>query len=296
MPNPAKVKIAKNPKSPSTAEKKKLYEADKKLEETKRAFQVLSGCCEIIGQCLEGDRAFEKVLNLIGKSVEYSQASLFYLDKSSSRMKEVVSVGKTVDLIDFVKFESGTGFSAWVAKEKRPILLSNLHRKRGGETMKSFLSVPLILDDELIGVMNLSHIRANAFERSDLEFLQLVSAPISLSLERKHYYSLVQGLQSEVERIKERSSQLEEEISRLKSRIPTPQILENLNQRIKSPLAEIAQNAQFLLDTFSSRQENAKGHVQKRRTLDFKRGLRQIRNEAHQVTKATERLLSRSIT
>jgi transcriptional regulator with GAF, ATPase, and Fis domain len=295
MPNPARVKIAKNAKSPSIAEKKKLLEADKKLEKLKVALDVLSSCCEMIGQCLEGGKVFEKVLNLIGKSVEFSQASLFHLDRKSNQMKELVSVGKTVDLIDFVKFESGTGFSAWVAKEKRPILLSNLHRKRGGGTMKSFLSVPLILGDELIGVMNLSHIRANAFERSDVEFLQLVSAPIGLSLERKHCFSLLEGLHSELEQVKERSSMLDEEISRLKSKMPTSQLLENLSQRIKSPLTEIAQNAQFLLDTFSSRQDNIKGHTKKGAVPDFKRGLRQIRNEAHQVTKATERLLSRSI-
>jgi transcriptional regulator with GAF, ATPase, and Fis domain len=296
MPNPAKVKIVKNTQSPRSTEKKKLLEADKKLEKLKSAFEVLSGCCEVIGNCLEGRKVFEKVLNIIGKSVEFSQASLFYLDRKSKQMKEVVSVGKAVDLIDFVKFESGMGFSAWVAKEKRPILLSNLHRKRGGGTMKSFLSIPLILEGELIGVMNLSHIKANAFERSDVEFLQLAAAPISLSLERKHYYSLLEEIHSELERVKERSSQLEEEVSRLKNKIPTSQLLENLNQRIKSPSAEIAENAQFLLDTFSPRQENIKGQPKKGASPDFKRGLRQIRNEAHQVTKATERLLSRSIT
>lgn len=296
MPNPAKVKFTRKAKSQSSTEKKGLLETERKLEKIKNALDVLSGCCDIIGQRPDGEKVFEKVLNLIGRSVEFSQASLFRLDRKSKQMKEVVSVGKTVDLIDFVKFDSGTGFSAWVAKEKRPILLSSLHRKRGGGTMKSFLSVPLILEDELIGVINLSHIRESAFEKSDVEFLKLASAPISLSLERKHYFSLLEELKSEMEQAKERSSRLEEDICRLKNKVPTSQLLENLNQRIKSPLAEIAQNAQFLLDAFSPRQENTKGHTQKGATSDFKRGLRQIRNEAHQVTKATERLLSRSIT
>ena len=288
-------KCRKNARSLKPAQGRKLMQEDRKLEKVLNDLAVLGGVCRMISQSLGGEKVFEKMLNLIGKSVEFSRASLFLLDKGSNRMQEVASVGGTVDLIDFVRFETGSGLSAWVAKERRPVLLSNLHRRCGGETMRSFLAVPLTLNDELFGVMNLSHIRPNAFEHSDVEFLQLASAPISLSLERTHYCSELERLRSSVEEARERSAQLEEEIARLKGITPTSQLLENLNQRIKSPLAEIADNAQFLLDTFSPRQEGRKGRSKGKTTIDFKRGLRQIRNEAHQVTRNTERLLRRSL-
>lgn len=296
MLNPSKGKSVKSTRSAKLAQRKKLSQADKRLKKVEIDFGVLCGACGMIEQSLGGKRVFEKVLSLIGKSVEFSQASLFLLDKQSNRMQEVASVGKTVDLIDFVRFDTGLGLSAWVAKEKRPILLSNLHRKRGGDTVKSFLAVPLTLEGELFGVMNLSHIRAHAFEPADVRFLQLVSAPISLSLERMNYYSELGRLRAEIRDTKERSTQLEEEITRLRNMIPTSQLLENLNQKIKSPLAEIAENAQFLLEGFSPRLDDNKSRSKRGTNLDFKRGLRQIRNEAKQVTKATERLLRRSLT
>lgn len=285
----------RNNRLSKATDKQRLVQTSKNLEKVKNDFDTVTGVCEMIEQSVGERRVFEKVLNLIGKSVEFSQASLYLLDRRKNQMQEVATVGKRVDLIDFVRFDRGIGFSAWVAKEKRPILLSNLHRKRSGETVKSFLAIPLTLNGELFGVMNLSHIRAHAFEKADVDFLSLISAPITLCLERTHCYSESERLESELRQVRECSAELEEEINRLRSRVPTPQLLESLNQKVKTPLSGIADNAQFLLDTFSVRREEKANRSRRKPDLEFKRGLRQIRNEANQVTKATERLLKRSL-
>jgi len=127
----SKNKNKRTAKSIKFFERQKSLHADWNLESMKTGFNVLTGICKMIEQSTGERKVFEGVLNLIGKSVEFSQASLFLLDKKKNEMEEVASVGKKVDLIDFVRFDSGMGISAWVAKEKRPILLSNLHRKRG---------------------------------------------------------------------------------------------------------------------------------------------------------------------
>lgn len=276
-----------------TTRKRRLLREGKNLEKLKTDFNVLTKVCQIMEQSPGDGRVFERVLKLIGKSVEFSQASLHLLDKGANQMQEVASVGRTVDLIDFVRFDTGSGFSAWVAKEKRPILLSNLHRKRGGGAVKSFLAVPLVLNGELFGVMNLSHIRAHAFEKADVEFLSLISAPVSLCLERMHYYSELERLGDELRQARECAAELQDEISRLRSKVPTPQLLESLKQKVEAPVSGIAENAQFLLDSLSVRREERTGRSSKKPGPEFKRSLRRIRNEANQITRATERLLIR---
>ena len=287
----SKNKNKKSAKSSRFIERQKLWQAKQNLDELKTDFDVLTGICKMMEQSTGERKVFEKMLNLIGKSVEFSQASLFLLDKKKNQMEEVVSVGKKVDLIDFVRFDSGMGISAWVAKEKRPILLSNLHRKRRGEKIKSFLAVPLILNGELFGVMNLSHIRAHAFEPQDVKFLSLISVPVTLSLERMFYHSELEKLGEELQHARQCSKQLEEKITRMESMIPTSQLLENLNRKIKTPLSSIAENAQFLLNGFSPRQDEKSHRARKSFDLEFKRGLKQIKNEVNQITKATEKLL-----
>ncbi|MGB2768268.1 MAG: GAF domain-containing protein [Candidatus Zixiibacteriota bacterium] len=261
----------------------------------KANLDVATGVCKMIGRSGGGRKGFEEMLNLIGKSVEFSHASLFLLDKKKNQMTEVASVGKRVDLIDFVRFEAGVGLSSWVAKEKRPIVLSNLHRKRGGERIKSFLAMPLILDDEVFGVMNLCHVVAQAFETDDVRFLSLISIPMALSLERMFYHSEVDRLESELQQARECSAKLQEEIRRMEGMIPTSQLLENLKEKITAPLGTVAENAQFLLESFSTRPDQESHKSGRSRDIKFKRGLREIKNEVSQISRATDKLLKTNI-
>jgi transcriptional regulator with GAF, ATPase, and Fis domain len=233
----------------------------------------------------------EKILKLIGKSIEYSSASLFWLDKRKNQIEELASVGKKVDLIDFVNFNIGSGFSAWVAMEKRPILLSNLHRRRFKDGIRSFLSVPLTLREELFGVMNLSHTKPNAFGPKDLKFLTLISSPISLGLERMFYYSEIEKRQKELKETKSYLKELQNELLKSERRVPLSQLLGHLDRKIKSPLSAIAENAQFLLKSISSKNEQKSIRSIKGLDQKLKRRLREITTEANQISKVTEKLL-----
>lgn len=236
----------------------------------------------------------ERILKLIGKSIEYSSASLFMLDKSKNQIEEVASVGKKVDLIDFVKFNIGSGFSAWVAMEKRPVLLSNLRRRRFKDGIRSFLAVPLTLRERLLGVVNLSHIRPNAFGLNDLKFLTLISSPIALGIERMFYHSEMEKRQKELEETKSYLRELQNELLKNEKRVFPSQLLGHLDRKIKSPLSAIAENAQFLLKSMSSKDKQKSTRSIKSFDRKFKRRLREITTEANQISKTTEKLLKMS--
>jgi len=72
------------------------------------------------------EETFEKILTLITKVIDYRSASLFLVSMETDQLIEMAKVGRSVNLIDFVKFDMGMGFAGWVAKEKRPVVLNNL--------------------------------------------------------------------------------------------------------------------------------------------------------------------------
>lgn len=265
------------------------------LESLETDFEVLSEVCRLVKESSVEKKTCERILKLIGKSIEYSSASLFLLDKRKNQIEEVTSVGKKVDLIDFVKFNIGSGFSAWVAMKKRPILLSNLHRKRFKNGIRSFLSVPLILREELFGVMNLSHTKPNAFGPQDLKFLTLISSPIALGLERMFYYSEMGKKQNELEEMKSYLRELQNELSESEKGVFLSQFLGHLNRKIISPLSAITENAQFLLKSISPKNEQKSSRSIKSFDQKFKRRLREITTEANQISKTTEKLLKMNI-
>jgi diguanylate cyclase (GGDEF)-like protein len=127
------------------------------------------------------EQAFAAALRQINASIPYENATLFLVNRDSRRLEPVAVVGETVDLVQHVRFDRGNGFSAWVAQQRKPVLLNDLHREGGSEApaMRSFLSVPLIVQTEVVGVINLSHSRAGAFDEESAKRLSLYALPMT---------------------------------------------------------------------------------------------------------------------
>ncbi len=129
---------------------------------------------------------FGKVLTLLQKAVSFENGTLFLVDREEQRLEPVATRGRNVDLIDDVKFDFGFGFSAWVAKKKKPILIAELGRvgRKGAPEIRSFLSVPVVVQRDMIGVINLSHSKARAFDEDDLRIVGLIGGLAAGSLQR----------------------------------------------------------------------------------------------------------------
>ena len=121
--------------------------------------------------------AFRESLLQIRATIPFENATLFLLNRESQRLEEAVSIGGRVDLIGHVRFDRGRGFSSWVAQQRKPVLLNDLHREEGPDavSLRSFLSVPILVQSEVIGVVNMSHSRPGAFDEESVKRLELMA-------------------------------------------------------------------------------------------------------------------------
>ncbi len=133
------------------------------------------------------DESFEEILKAVGGVIDFRSASLFMFSRETGKLDEICTIGHRVDLIDFVEFDMGQGLSAWVAQKRRPILLNNLRKSKGGVHIRSFLSVPVVYGNEIIGVINLAHDESEAFTRRDSDILGIVSTLFALLSERIYH-------------------------------------------------------------------------------------------------------------
>jgi len=148
--------------------------------------EVLMEVSRLIQTTTRGEEAFERLLDVIKGVIPYEHATLFTLNRASGQLVVGATRGQVVDLIGGVQFEFGAGFSSWVAKQKKPILLNELHRTQSAEgpQIGSFLSVPLVVQQELIGVLNLSHPSNQAFTEESLRLLTLIAGQAAAILQR----------------------------------------------------------------------------------------------------------------
>ncbi|HID95487.1 MAG TPA: GAF domain-containing protein [Candidatus Latescibacteria bacterium] len=225
-----------------------------------------------------GRRIFKTILQLIREAVDYHSATLFLVSRRMGGLKDVASVGIKVDLIESVHFDLGPGFSAWVAEEKRPIIIPILHRKDEGGTIRSFLSIPLLIRDELIGVLNLGHRDPGAFDPRILPFMKGIAVQAATTIERVFTEIQLRRRCVQLERAYERlriEQQQRIEVERIQA---VSQIVASLNHGINNPLTTITGNAQFLRMTL------------KEADPSIRRRLEVIENEATRIANLTRRL------
>ncbi len=211
--------------------------------------ETLFKISQVIQSSVGTEVVFGLVLDLLEELVEFEFAALFINDETEQKLQAVASKGHVVDLIQPVSFDMGNGLSAWVAKQKRPILLSDLHRGKSDEEspLRSFLSIPLLLGDRLIGVMNFGHGRAGAFTRHDLHVLTIAGAQLGVIIERALYFSRLSDTNRQLEERNRQLAEAQQALLRHERLAALGELAVTVNHEINNPLTVIIGNAEFLL-------------------------------------------------
>ena len=140
----------------------------------------------VIALTEESGECFEKLLAQVRKLIPAEGATLFLADGKTGRLKPAATAGTHIELIERIDFEGGDGFSGWVARQQKPVLFSSLKRSQPthGGVIKSFLSVPLVVGRQTIGVLNLGDSQEGAFTKEDLRLLILVASQASGAIQK----------------------------------------------------------------------------------------------------------------
>lgn len=124
--------------------------------------------------------------------VEFESGSLFLFEKDSQILREVVNKGESIDFIRSVHFPMGAGLSAWVAQKGKLIYLPDIHRgsRHGLNPVRSYLSMPLIVNNTIMGVLNLGHVVPNAFGATEIKQIESLGKEIGRKLYNLIYLDL----------------------------------------------------------------------------------------------------------
>jgi diguanylate cyclase (GGDEF)-like protein len=158
--------------------------------------EVLYEITRLMQSWEDREKLFDRLLDLIHVAIPYEHATLFLVRRETKELQIAARKGELIDLIGGIKFDFGFGFSSWVAKQQKPVLLNDLHRGRrpDGPEVGSFISVPLIVQGELVGVLNLAHERPKAFTDDHLRMSILVAGQTASAIQRLLMYEEMERL------------------------------------------------------------------------------------------------------
>jgi transcriptional regulator with GAF, ATPase, and Fis domain len=224
---------------------------------------------------------YKKVLEMIQGVVPFESSTLSLFNKKKERLEEMITIGRKVELLDFVQFEAGSGISAWVAKQKRPIILSHLKNlnRPPEEARNSFLIIPLNVEDRLIGVINLSHSAVNFFRENDIKLLEIVGDQIAISIERLMYQKELEKKNKALVKAQKELKEVHKALIDGEKLSAVKELAVSINHEINNPLSVIIGNIQYLR------------HIEKNLDEKLAERLGKIESECMRIAEVNRRLL-----
>ena len=161
-------------------------------------------------------------------------------------------------------FKSGQGAAGHAVDFKKPVLINDVDTSplfdsdhNGIDNIASLLSVPLLLGDVPLGVLNLSHSEIDAFESNEINLFCIISNVVAIAIQntlnfeslrseiitRKKAEQELRGIHEELEeRIQERTNELTQTNKQLSQEVKQKEIAQSATLKAKE-LAEKANKA-----------------------------------------------------
>ena len=155
-------------------------------QETQRKIRELSFVREI-AQLAASTRDWDEMLRVvIDRTTEVmgaEVASLYLVERREGLLRLVATNGLNPRGIGRATLRIGEGITGWVANAHVPLTVRDVHTDPRWkhvpavdvDRFTSMLSVPLVMRDEVIGVLNVQTVEPQEFERAQIDFLQTIA-------------------------------------------------------------------------------------------------------------------------
>ncbi|MDD5005045.1 MAG: GAF domain-containing sensor histidine kinase [Candidatus Omnitrophica bacterium] len=216
---------------------KKSFKADSaSLQKKLKHLNIVYDISRDVNVLIEMDECYEALVKKLCSVFNANIASLMLIDKKKNELVIEAASGLKAEIIKQARTKLGQGIAGWVAKELKPLLVKNINdfpqfRNKSYKsvtkyTTNSLLSVPLVIKNELVGVLNITDKRdKQRFSKDDLKLLVSIADHAAVSVRNsKQYKELIR-------------------LNEIKSKF-----ISNLAHELKSPLATIKEGINLVRD------------------------------------------------
>lgn len=155
--------------------------------------EFLSMATREIAHAKDFQSACEIIFDFIESLVSFNMVIIYEIDKKQKELRVVACRGSNVkNLRDRVPFKIGEGAVGWVAQHKKALLLEDalvsegLHVRQFFDEdpiIRSFLAVPLIVGNDLIGILSMSSSSPSRYKQQDVELITIIASQAAAILQ-----------------------------------------------------------------------------------------------------------------
>jgi len=157
---------------------------------------ILSTISALLGESLQLEKTLQRAIHMVSELMEVEVTLIFSLDEENNKLKLVAYEGVSDEFARAVDGqEIGSGYYGEVAKTCQPVVLdSTSHDPRlttpevSKMQIQTQLIVPMIIRDQISGVLCVAMRRPRQFAIEDIELLTGVGAQIATAVENARLY------------------------------------------------------------------------------------------------------------
>jgi signal transduction histidine kinase len=189
--------------------------------------------------------------------IDCSLFSIALLEESTGELSFELDVREGA-MLPKERLRLGEGLNSWVIEHHQPLLIgSTAEEQRFGvksiadtKPTESWLGVPMIARDRVVGVIAVESYKKNAFTADDLILLTAIANQAAVAIENAHLYRDLEGLTYALEqRVMERTNELRETNLRLLAADRSKnQFLANMSHELRTPLNSIIGFSSVLIE------------------------------------------------
>jgi len=130
----------------------------------------------------------DKIISFTRDLMHFDHFAIRLLDRRSNKLEIVISAGLPQEAlaVDLYAAPEGNGISGYVASTRRSYICPDVQRDpryvTGLDQAQSSLTVPLLLNDRVIGVFNIESRQKAAFNEDDRQFAEIFARYVAIAL------------------------------------------------------------------------------------------------------------------
>ncbi len=161
------------------------------LQQRYERLSLLYQVSNVIQSALDSAEAFRLILSEAVRLMRASSGSIVLVNPNTGFLEIEASTGLPSSAAA-IKLRLGEGLTGWVAKTGEPVLCGDVRNDSRyimlRPEIRSELAVPLRLNGEVRGVINVDSTRENTFTQSDLELLQELASHAASVIQKSWLY------------------------------------------------------------------------------------------------------------
>lgn len=180
----------------------RVVERTAQLQREQQNTETLLRILTEVSSSLDLERALNRTLALLNEAIGAEQGTILMVQAQDNLLHYRAGYGYLSDRpapgSSGFTLKAGEGLGGWVVKNREAVLVDDLHQEprwvrnsTSGQDHRSAIAVPMLVGEDVIGVLMVFHRAKNFFSTEMLNLVKAIAGQVAVAINNAHLYELI---------------------------------------------------------------------------------------------------------